>query len=168
MKILKLIFIFSMFSLVNCSADDTFSYNDYAFLEQTEWVTAFDLFEDGEVRFLRFEKNNALLQQEWWNGSFDIYSIIDQNSILRLGLDFEYKIKYRDNNKRLLLDCITDGNYFDVVDRIGEINSGNNILGKWADMNGTEFKFEYRELPNDDYVYLFYIKGVNALCLIDG
>ncbi|MDA3811729.1 MAG: hypothetical protein PF518_15530 [Spirochaetaceae bacterium] len=159
MKFLRIIFVLNLLSLFNCSAGDTFPYDDYAFLEENEWYTSYGLNGTGKVEFFRVGKYERMFQQEMEWDIYYLYAFLDDDKILELGSNLEYKLEYRDNFNRLVLDCITDGKYFDVVDRIGEINPKNKILGQWADMNKTDLRFENRELVWDDYVYLVYIGG---------
>ncbi|MCF6334910.1 MAG: hypothetical protein L3J12_04150 [Spirochaetales bacterium] len=44
---------------------------------------------------------------------------------------------------------------------MGDIKPTNKILGGWSGYKRNNLKYEYRELPwDDDYVYLFYIEGL--------
>lgn len=140
---------------------DASSYEKYQFLEDTEWITSYGLLDEGVAKFIRIDKYEKLLQQKWWNGSFDLYAFIDDNMIQDLNGDYKYKIEYEDNLQLMILRCITDRSYSDVIDRMGDINSDNNILGRWSGYTRNKYKYEYRELPwDDDYVYLFYIEGL--------
>jgi hypothetical protein len=143
---------------MNCTANDDFSYDDYIFLEETEWYTAFDNFEIGEPRFLRFENSVKLLQQEWWNGSYRIYLMTSEKNIKDLGYNAEFTLDYRDKNQRLIQKSLDENGNTGVIDRISDSIPNNKILGKWADMNKNIIHFEYREHPMNDYVYLFYMR----------
>ncbi len=161
-KILKLILIFSLTTLMNCYGEDDFSYEKFQFLEDTEWFTSLDVWsDDGVAKFIRIDKYEKLLQQKWYSGSFDIFADVGDNTIIHLGASAECNIEYRNNLDLMIIRSSGDDLYSDAVKRMGGTNSKNNLLGRWSFLTMDEFKYEYRELPwDDDYVYLFYIEGL--------
>lgn len=141
---------------------DGFSYDNYKFLTESEWEIFYGYEECGEVKIIPYKKGGGkLLQRKWWDDSYDYIEVYNQKKFTVLGEEMYYLIKQIDK-KQISYECITD-HFFSGVDIRAKNNTYTDYLGCWKFSFKDKFKYEIRETESDDYVFFFYIEGLQRV-----
>lgn len=144
-----------------CFGNEEFSYEAFAFLEETTWETNFGLLgETGTAEFVRVSSFEKVIEQRWWDQSFDYFGVINSNTLIHLGTGLNYSIEFRDSSNLMILHCEEDSSLSSVVYPMSGESFSHSLFRNWRRKNKEKALFEFRELPESDYDYIFYYQGI--------